>query len=50
MLGREARPIHFVVSLRLGAPPSFEPVARRLEVYPWLRFKLDGTPDWDRAS
>ena len=22
------------------------PCARRLEVYPWLRFKLDGTPDW----
>ena len=46
VLEREARPVHFVVSMRLGAPPSFEPVARRLEVYPWLRFKLDGTPDW----
>jgi len=43
VLEREARPVHFVVSMRLGAPPSFEPVARRLEVYPWLRFKLDGT-------
>ena len=32
--------------MRLGNPPSFEPVADRLEVYPWLRFKLDGTPDW----
>ena len=46
VLEREARPVHFVVSMRLGSPPSFEPVARRLEVYPWLRFKLDGTPDW----
>jgi hypothetical protein len=49
VLGREESPIHFVVSLRLGNPPSFEPVARRLEAYPWLRFKLDGTPDWDQA-
>jgi hypothetical protein len=48
-LGREESPIHFVVSLRLGSPPSFEPVGRRLEAYPWLRFKLDGTPDWDQA-
>jgi len=47
-LGRDESPIHFVVSLRLGDPPSFELVARRLEVYPWLRFKIDGTPDWDQ--
>ena len=46
VLGREHRPVSFVVSLRLGNPPSFEPVRQRLEVYPWLRFKLDGTPDW----
>ena len=32
----------------IGSPPSFDPVARRLEAYPWLRFKLDGTPDWDQ--
>jgi L-alanine-DL-glutamate epimerase-like enolase superfamily enzyme len=48
-VGREESPIHFVVSLRLGSPPSFDPVGRRLEAYPWLRFKLDGTPDWDQA-
>ena len=47
-LGREESPIHFVASLRIGSPPSFEPVGRRLEVYPWLQFKLDGTPDWDQ--
>jgi hypothetical protein len=46
VLGREHRPVSFVVSMRLGNPPSFKPVADRLEVYPWLRFKLDGTPDW----
>jgi hypothetical protein len=47
-LGREESPIHFVVSLRLGDPPSFDPVGKRLEAYPWLRFKIDGTPDWDQ--
>jgi L-alanine-DL-glutamate epimerase-like enolase superfamily enzyme len=46
VLGREAVPLTFVVSLRIGSPPSLEPVARRLEAYPWLRFKLDATPDW----
>jgi L-alanine-DL-glutamate epimerase-like enolase superfamily enzyme len=46
VVGREHRPVSFVVSLRLGNPPSFEPVRQRLDVYPWLRFKLDGTPDW----
>ena len=45
--GREPRPIAFVVSLRLGDPPSLEPVTRRLAAYPDLRFKLDATPDWD---
>jgi hypothetical protein len=47
VLGREPRPINFVVSLRLGSPPSFEPVARRVAAYPGINFKLDGTPDWD---
>jgi L-alanine-DL-glutamate epimerase-like enolase superfamily enzyme len=46
VLGREARPITFVVSLRLGEPPSFEPIQRRLERYPTLRFKLDPTSSW----
>ena len=46
VLEREPQPVEFVVSMRLGDPPSFKPVADRLEVYPWLRFKLDGTPDW----
>ncbi len=48
-LGREESPIHFVASLRIGSPPNFDLVGRRLEAYPWLKFKLDGTPDWDQA-
>ena len=47
VLGREPRPVTFVVSLRLGEPPSLEPVTRRLARYPTLRFKLDPTPSWD---
>jgi len=46
-LGREPRPVRFVVSLRLGEPPSLEPIRRRLELYPRLRFKLDPTSSWD---
>jgi len=45
-LGRESRPVTFVVSLRLGKPATIEPVTRRLERYPSLRFKLDPTPEW----
>jgi L-alanine-DL-glutamate epimerase-like enolase superfamily enzyme len=47
VLGREPRPLTFVVSLRLGEPPSLKPVTSRLERYPTLRFKLDPTPTWD---
>jgi L-alanine-DL-glutamate epimerase-like enolase superfamily enzyme len=49
VLGREPQPLTFVVSLRLGEPPSLEPVTRRLERYPSLRFKLDPTVSWDEA-
>jgi L-alanine-DL-glutamate epimerase-like enolase superfamily enzyme len=47
-LGREARPVTFVVSMRLGEPPTFAPVERILERYPTTRFKLDATADWTR--
>ncbi|MBA3422311.1 MAG: hypothetical protein H0U12_10570 [Thermoleophilaceae bacterium] len=47
VLGREPRPVTFVVSLRLGDPPSIDPLRRRLDSYPSLRFKLDPTSDWD---
>jgi hypothetical protein len=46
VLGRDAQPVTFVVSSRMGEPPTLDPVTRRLAVYPNLRFKLDGTPDW----
>src|SRR3954470_5577219 len=45
-LGMSPKPVHFVVSLRLGAPPTIEPLQRRLDSYPSLRFKLDPTNDW----
>ncbi|MGI8632746.1 MAG: hypothetical protein ACR2NA_09425 [Solirubrobacterales bacterium] len=47
LIDREPRPVRYVVSLRLGDPPAFEPVGRRLERYPDLQFKLDPTNDWD---
>jgi hypothetical protein len=46
-LGREPRPVTFVVSLRLGEPPTLDPVRSRLDRYPTLRFKLDPTSSWD---
>lgn len=47
MLQREPQPLGFVASVRLGEPPSLDPLSSRLEQYPWLRFKLDPTSDWD---
>ncbi len=46
-LGREARPVSFVVSGGLGDPPSTERFHQWLALYPDLRFKLDATPAWD---
>ena len=51
VLGRDPRPVNFVVSMRLTPPGSdevstIEPVRKRLEIYPTLRFKLDPTNDW----
>jgi hypothetical protein len=46
-LEREAAPVTFVVSMRLGEPASIDPLRRRLERYPSLRFKLDPTNSWD---
>ena len=48
-LAREPRPVHFVVSLRLGEPPTLAPLRERLRLYPSLRFKLDPTSSWDEA-
>ncbi len=46
-VGRPARPVSFVASIRIGEPPSLLPLQRRLAVDPGLRFKLDVTPGWD---
>lgn len=47
VLGREPRPVTFVLSIRLGEPSTLDPVLSRLERYPGLRFKLDPVSDWD---
>jgi L-alanine-DL-glutamate epimerase-like enolase superfamily enzyme len=47
-LARDPAPVRFVVSLRLGEPPSIAPLQSRLERYPGLRFKLDPTSSWDQ--
>lgn len=46
-LERQPLAVRFVVSLRLGEPPTLEPVSHRLALYPGLRFKLDPTSSWD---
>lgn len=46
VLGRPPRPLTFVISLRLGEPPTLDPVTSRLARYPSLRFKLDATSSW----
>jgi L-alanine-DL-glutamate epimerase-like enolase superfamily enzyme len=45
-LGREAAPLRFVNSLGLGDPPEIGALARRLERYPALRFKVDAQAAW----
>jgi L-alanine-DL-glutamate epimerase-like enolase superfamily enzyme len=46
VVGHEPRPVRFVNSLSLGDPPTFDPVRRRLERHPGLRFKVDAAPAW----
>jgi L-alanine-DL-glutamate epimerase-like enolase superfamily enzyme len=46
-LGRPARPVSFLASLRIGDPPSLGPLHALLGADPELRFKLDPTPGWD---
>jgi hypothetical protein len=45
-VGRKPRPVSFVVSMGLGSPPSTERVHAWLDLYSWLRFKLDANPEW----
>lgn len=46
VVGREPRPVAFVVSPGLGDPPSSRVIRRWLELDPSLRFKLDPASDW----
>jgi L-alanine-DL-glutamate epimerase-like enolase superfamily enzyme len=46
LVGREPRPVAFVVSPGLGDPPSSRVIRRWLELDPSLRFKLDPASDW----
>jgi L-alanine-DL-glutamate epimerase-like enolase superfamily enzyme len=46
-LERSLAPVRFVVSLRLGEPPSLAGMQARQDVCPDLRFKLDPTSSWD---
>lgn len=46
-LGIEPSPLRFVASVRLGEPPSLQPLLARRAIDPQLRFKLDPTPGWD---
>ena len=53
-LGRELRPLEYVVSMRLGSFDSDEPetserMLRVLDKYPSTRFKLDPTNTWSDA-
>ncbi|MFB6308298.1 MAG: hypothetical protein ABEH35_03120, partial [Haloarculaceae archaeon] len=46
-LDRTYDPVRFVVSTRLGEPPTLDRVERLIEDYPEIEFKLDPTPEWD---
>lgn len=48
-LGRRYEPVRFLVSTRLGQPPSADRVNRWLEIDPDLEFKLDATSSWSPA-
>jgi L-alanine-DL-glutamate epimerase-like enolase superfamily enzyme len=45
-VGREPRPVAFVVSPGLGDPPTARPLLRWLELDPSLHFKLDPGSGW----
>ena len=46
-VGREPRPVRYVVSMRLSEPPATDRIRGWLEVYPGLQFKLDPQSSWD---
>jgi L-alanine-DL-glutamate epimerase-like enolase superfamily enzyme len=43
----EPAPLRFVASVRLGDPPSLQPLLDRRAIDPAIRFKLDPTAGWD---
>ena len=45
-VGRELRPLTFVVSMRSASRRRLDRLRGWLELYPSLRFKLDATSDW----
>ncbi|MFB6170157.1 MAG: hypothetical protein ABEJ06_03330 [Haloarculaceae archaeon] len=45
-LGLDADPVRFVVSTRLGDPPSMDRIDDLLDVSPDAEFKLDPVPEW----
>jgi hypothetical protein len=49
VLGIQPRPVRFVNSLGLGKEPSIEPLRRRLDRSPGVRFKLDAQVTWTPA-
>jgi hypothetical protein len=46
LLDRTYDPVEFVVSTRLGDPPTADRVRAILDAYPGTEFKLDPTPEW----
>jgi hypothetical protein len=46
-VGRTAKPVTFVVSIRLGDPASLAPLRALRRMDPSLHFKLDPTASWD---
>jgi hypothetical protein len=48
-LGRNYDPVSFVVSTRLGEPPTTDRLEQALDVHGDLAFKLDPTPEWTPA-
>lgn len=46
VLNRQPKPVHFIVSQRLGEPSAIDLLQARLDQYPSLRFKLDPANDW----
>ncbi|MFD1569575.1 hypothetical protein [Halorubrum laminariae] len=49
-LGIEPNPVRFVVSTRLGDPPTTDRVEELLALDDDLEFKLDPTPDWPEEA